>query len=342
MIRKNRSMMRRATPSPMVIMAGGALFMALVALVFWPRNTRPKALQGSLNLQRASVAAPSQPVHAPSQAQEPASEPVPSHGLKTFKATINGPLSRSFSRGGLDRKQATFLSALTARLLIWRLDLRRELRRGDKIELLYRPVDTQSMFEIIAMRYTSTKHSRSYSFYRYQEPGRRFAAYYDAEGREIEQKLRNSPLQEYEQVTSILKMRPKHKGVDFKAPVGTKLYLPFRSRVLRTTWNFRYNGNCLEVAPLHKPNLRIMFLHLQKLAPNVKAGRVLPAGSVIGYVGNTGRSTAPHLHYQIMTKRGKVVDPFRFHATYTRTLPEGQLASFQQHRRQLDLQLPSR
>ncbi len=340
MIRKNRSMMRRATLNPMVIMAGGAVFMALVALVFWPRNTRPKAQQGTLHLQRASVAAPSQTARVQPTPSETTQNTTTSGGLKTFRTTMIGPLSLSFKKGGMETKEATFLSALAARLLIWRVNLRNEIRRGDKIEVVYRPVDTQSLYEIIAMRYKSNKHNRTYAFYRYQEPGRRFAAYYDAEGNEIEQKLRNSPLREYEQITSILKMRPKHKGVDFKAPVGTKLYLPFRSRVVRTTWNFRYNGNCLEVAPLHKPEVRIMFLHLQKIADGVKAGRVLAANTIIGYVGNTGRSTAPHLHYQIMNGR-KVIDPFRFHPTYTRPLPEEQRAAFQQHRRQLDLQFPA-
>jgi murein DD-endopeptidase MepM/ murein hydrolase activator NlpD len=340
-MKKNRSMVRRSAPSPLVMLAGAALFMALVALVLWPRNLRPKAQQGALNLQRASVHAPQQATPMPARAQENGSDEksqAPAGSVRILRGKITGPLAHSIRRAGLDSKDVDFLDSVAGRLLIWRLDTRRDLQKGDTFEILYQTVDTQSRFEILAMRYQSKKHQKKYSFYRYQEPGKRFAAYYDETGKEIELKLKNSPLREYDQVTSILKMRPKHKGVDFKTPVGTKLYMPFRGKITRTTWNFRYNGNCLEVMPLHKPNIRILFLHLDKLPEHVKVGKIYPAGAVIGATGNTGRSTAPHLHYQIQTPQGRIFDPFQFHETYTRSLPAAHQDAFQQHRRALDKQ----
>lgn len=339
MMRRNHSTAHRSAPNPLVVLISAGLILALVGLLVWPRQPSKKQhTMSKPTLQRATVQSPSHRAEQPTQ-KLPQKSAVKGE-LKAFRAVISGPLSKSM-QGALGKEKATFLAALTARLLIWRLDLRRDLRRGDKISVLYQPVDEQSQFQIMAMKYTSTRHNKTYHFYRYQQQGSRFAAYYDEQGQNIEQKLKHSPLREYDQVTSILKMRPKHKGVDFKTPVGTKVYLPWRARIVRTNWNFRYNGNCVEVEFLHGQQLRGLFLHLEKIKPEVRAGRVLPAGTVIATSGNTGRSTAPHLHYQLQTANGRIIDPYRFHPTYQASLPAEESDAFQSKRRQFDQHLAS-
>lgn len=332
---RRRNTARRRSPNPLVVMISIGLMLSLVVLVLWPK---PKSPKKTTQKTRTAIHATQ---HKPHTIQKAARTPQPQAGLHTSKVyagKVRGALPRSM-RDKLSSEDARFLSALAARLLIWKLDLRRDLRRGDHIRILYQPVKHQSRFQILAMQYKSQKHGKTFHYYRYKEANKKFDSFYDKQGRNVELQLKNSPLRTYEQVTSILKMRRRHKGIDFKTPTGTKLYLPYRSRVIRRTWNFRYNGNSLEVEFLRgpRPGTRALFLHLQKIKKNIKPGRVFRAGTLIGFTGNTGRSTAPHLHYQLQTRNARrIFDPYKLQGTYIRTLPASEMANFQQHRKELE------
>ena len=100
--------------------------------------------------------------------------------------------------------------------------------------------------------------------------------------------------------------------MDFKAPVGSKIYAPFSGKVVRKNWSRRGNGLCLDI---QRPNgQRIYLLHLDRIVPGIRPGSWVKVGQHIAFSGNTGRSTAPHLHYQIeKTHRGRVLDPLKMH-----------------------------
>ena len=91
--------------------------------------------------------------------------------------------------------------------------------------------------------------------------------------------------------------------MDFKAPVGTPVYMPWAGTVKRVNWNWKYNGNCLEISTPDGKLVR--FLHLQELDGSLKAGMKVKAGQRIADSGNTGRSFAPHLHYELRSSSGK-------------------------------------
>ena len=102
--------------------------------------------------------------------------------------------------------------------------------------------------------------------------------------------------------------------MDFKSPVGSKIYAPFPATVVRRNWSTRRNGLCLDLQ--RSDGIRIYLLHLDKILPNVRVGTRVKTGQHIAFSGNTGRSTAPHLHYQIeKTQRGRVLDPLKMHNT---------------------------
>lgn len=335
-LQRNRSTHHRVSPSPLMIVISIGFVVAVSALILWrsPKTRQPRVDVTPTRVLKAQDRA--EHANIPSKRRH---STAPAAALQSLSAPIRGPLSHSLRRVS-DAERAKFLAALTARLLIWKVDLRRELRRGDHIRIVYRPIQEQSRYQIEAMSYHSRKHNKTYKFYRFHPKHLGFATYYDERGQSIEQYLESSPLKSYEQVTSILKMRPRHKGVDFKAPVGTPLYLPFRAKVTQKNWNFRYNGNCLKVEFLNKSwkgqRVEALFLHLHKLESNVRPGVVLAAGTKIGEVGNTGRSTAPHLHYQLQTQAQKIIDPFRLHNTFTKNIPADVMDSFQSQRQHLD------
>jgi murein DD-endopeptidase MepM/ murein hydrolase activator NlpD len=112
---------------------------------------------------------------------------------------------------------------------------------------------------------------------------------------------------------------------------------PRAGRVTRTNWNHAANGNCIEVQ--YGDGVLAKFLHLNENV--VKDGQTLSAGTEIGKTGNTGRSTGPHLHYQL--ERGStVVDPIDYHGTLRRQLPPDAMPGFEQARKDLAAQLDAR
>jgi len=229
----------------------------------------------------------------------------------------------SLARGEIDRSLSGMfveqagedgegLSQVFSRLFVWDLDLRRDLRKGDRIETSWRK-NKDGIIEIAAARLHSQKHGRAIGAYRWKAPGDTFASYWFEDGTEVPHQLQNPTLNEYEQITSLLKDRPTHKGMDFKAPVGTKVVMPFAGVVTRENWNHGSNGNCIEVQFSNGDMAK--FLHLSE--NKVKVGDRLNPGDVVGLVGNTGHSFGPHLHYQVEVG-GKVVDPVDYHGTVRR------------------------
>lgn len=210
------------------------------------------------------------------------------------------------------------LSQVVKRVLVWWIDVRRDLRRGDALDVVYEVPDDGAEPVAHALWFTSEKLGATLSAVRHKAAGDAFARWYDANGEEVELRLVASPIDGYEQVTSLLRDGRGHRGVDFKAPVGTPVRAPFDGVVARRNWSTRRNGNCLE---LHDPKngTQAFLLHLDKIEGAARAGSRVKRGQVLARSGNTGRSTAPHLHYQL-ERGGKVLDPFRVHQTRRRRL----------------------
>lgn len=259
-------------------------------------------------------------------AQDPSSAgaaavPDRPEGVRVAAATVARNLAYTFHQAIGDGSDA--LSATTARLFVWDLDLRRDLQKGDRVQVAW--VVEDELPVILAARYTSRKLGRTLDGYRFQATGDAHPSYWTADGTEVPHRLVDGPLRgNYQQVTSLLKDRPTHAGMDFKTPVGTDVVTPRAGTVVRTDWNVAYNGNCAEVR--WGDGTLARFLHLSETA--VKAGQRLPAGARIGASGNTGRSTAPHLHYEL-ERSGRTLDPVEVHGTIRRTLPEADRARFE-------------
>jgi murein DD-endopeptidase MepM/ murein hydrolase activator NlpD len=224
--------------------------------------------------------------------------------------TVQSTLAGAF--GETAAGDADALAAVFARLFVWDLDLRRDLRKGDRVEVAWRKLG-EGQIEVLSARLHSQKLGRTYAAYRWQAPGDAFTSYWSEDGVEVPHRLQNSPLKDYEQITSLLKDRPTHKGMDFKAPTGTPITSPFSGTVTRSNWSFAGNGNCIEVR--YADGAVAKFLHLSE--NRVQPGASVKPGDVVGLVGNTGRSTAAHLHYQVEVG-GKVVDPLDYHGSVRR------------------------
>lgn len=107
-------------------------------------------------------------------------------------------------------------------------------------------------------------------------------------------------------IDPIYKVRKMHRGIDFSAPIGTPIYATGDGviKVIKTTYA---SGNMIKLD--HGFGYVTMYLHMSKF--NVKKGQKVKRGEIIGFVGNTGKSTAPHLHYEVH-KDGRKVNPIHY------------------------------
>ena len=272
---------------------------------------------------------------APAVAAAPvALDPLKTAGLSRASIRIEGPLETAVvAAAGPDVGPA--LAQVVTRTLVWWVDVPGDIRRGDTMDVLYEVRPNEEPL-VHAVRFTSGKTGQTHRSYRYQPSGERNPRYYLPSGEEMELRLENSPLDDYEQVTSLLRDGRRHKGVDFKTPVGTPVKAPFTGIVRRKNWSFRYNGNCLELEEVGGKGRRALFLHLDELPRSVKVGDRFTAGTVMGRSGNSGRSFAPHLHYQLETQDERVLDPYESHRTYRRSLAAPHRANFEAEVRRLD------
>ena len=315
-----------------------------------------EAASGSAQTEASSQAAngdqPAAATPAPAPSQTPnrtytAGEPIASSVVISdnfYNAFNHSEEIQKMSQALNTAKLADILSAHIARLLIWDVSLRSDARKEDTIDFVFRIIPTDEKkqrndlpddLEILAVKYYSHKLSKTISIYKYTAKDSS-SRYYYSDGTMIEKKITpNPPIKNYIQITSTIGDRaPKHEGIDFKAPVGTPVYSTVNGRVARINWKTKYNGYCIEIEEKGKPFV-FKYLHLSEVL--VDAGQSVTAGQHIANSGNTGKSTAPHLHYQInIGQKGKVQDPFVFHKTTVTSVPAAELTEFKNKVAELD------
>ena len=240
-------------------------------------------------------------------------------GWRAVEVAVKGSIAASLGSAlGQDGSQ---VAAHFARIFMWDVDLRKDVEPGDRLMLLWRRTEAGDV-EIGAARYQSSRLGRTFRAHRFKATEDDFPSYWDPEGQEVARRLKASPLATYEQITALLKDRPTHRGMDFKAAVGTEVKAPRAGTITRANWKLRGNGNCLEMR--FDDGTVAKFLHLSAI--KARPGARVRVGEVIALTGNTGRSTAPHLHYQL--ERGpRTVDPVDYHGTLRRRLSPTETAS---------------
>ncbi|MEM7675223.1 MAG: M23 family metallopeptidase [Myxococcota bacterium] len=243
------------------------------------------------------------------------------------KASVVHSLEETFVRA-TDKQLGPALAQVVKRVLVWWINPRRDLRRDDVIEVVYEARDDAEPV-VYAVWMRSQKRRRTLSAVRYKADDARFFRYYRPDGYEIEKRLRRSPVRNYEQITSLLGDGRRHQGIDFKAPIGTPVRAPFNGVVRRRNWSTRRNGLCLELSD-PRTGRRALMLHLNSIYRRIRPGVRVKAGQKIATLGNTGRSSAPHLHYQLQRANGRILNPLRVHRTWRKRLKPEQAKKMRQ------------
>jgi len=198
-----------------------------------------------------------------------------------------------------------------ARLYGFEVDFQRDLKKNDKIKIFYeRYLDddgvSQRTGNIIYSEITNVE--RNIILYRYEYPNGSIA-YFTPEGKSIEKSLMRTPINGAKlssrygfRIHPILGYNQMHQGTDFAAPIGTPVMASGAGTVEYSGWKGGY-GKFISIR--HSAVYQTNYAHLQDYAKGIRRGAKVQQGQVIGYLGSTGSSTGPHLHYEVIVNGRK-------------------------------------
>lgn len=225
---------------------------------------------------------------------------------------INGSLFQSAKRVGAPDE----VIAQLADVFAYDVDFQREIIVGDEFEALFevRYDETGSVVSASDVLYARLKwknRSKEKGYYRFVAADGT-AEYFDRSGESAKRLLMKTPIDGARLSSGfgsrrhpILGYKKEHKGVDFAAPTGTPIKAA-GDGVVERAGPYSSFGNYVRIK--HNSGYKTAYAHLSRFAKGMKAGRRVRQGEVIGYVGTTGRSTGPHLHYEVHY-RDKPVNP---------------------------------
>ena len=214
------------------------------------------------------------------------------------------------------------------------VDFQREIQHGDRFEVLYEAVFNKAgeFVENGPILYTHLEvGGRDVELFRFQ-PDEGPADYLDAKGASVRKALMRTPINGARLSSGygmrrhpILGYNKKHLGVDFAAPTGTPIYAGGDGTITMIGRHGNY-GKYIRIR--HNGTYSTGYAHLSGYAKGMKKGKRVRQGQVIGYVGSTGMSTGPHLHYEVM-QGNKRINPMTLKLPSGRKLKGRELAAFQ-------------
>ena len=229
--------------------------------------------------------------------------------VRGFKGTIRNSLYEDASDAGVP--DAVILELI--KMYSWNVDFQRGIHTGDKFEVMYEEYKTDDnklvhgRGNIVYAKLTLA--GEEMPFYRYTDKGGN-VGYFDDHGYSAKKPLMKTPI-DGARISSGFGMREHpvlgytkmHKGVDFAAPRGTPIYAA-GDGVIEKIGPFSTFGNYIRIR--HRNELKTAYAHMKGFKSGLHDGSRVKQGEVIGYVGTTGRSTGPHLHYEVIVNNHQV------------------------------------
>jgi len=208
-----------------------------------------------------------------------------------------------------------------ARIYGFQVDFQRDIRRNDNFQIMYEVFedDNGKIFETGNVIFADLKlRGKNNSLYYFNKKGSE--GHYDKNGKSVKKALMKTPINGA-RLSSAFGMRKHpidgfnkmHRGTDFAAPMGTPIMASGSGIVTRARW-CGGGGNCVKIK--HNSTYETIYAHMKSFGRGIKEGIRIKQGRIIGYVGSTGKSTGPHLHYEVI-KNGKKIN------SQTLRLPSG-------------------
>jgi len=228
-----------------------------------------------------------------------------------------------------------------ARIFGFEIDFQRDIRKNDYFRIVYDKYFDERGEYIksgpIHYAYMSVN-GREIVLYKFGDD--KDYSYYDSNGNSVEKALMKTPINGARLSSSfgmrkhpILGFNKMHKGTDFAAPSGTPIMASGSGTITRARW-CGGGGNCIKIK--HNSTYETIYAHMKNFAKGIKEGRKVKQGQIIGYVGSTGRSTGPHLHYEVLIN-GKQVNSQKLKLPSGKILKGADRELFEIHRIKTDV-----
>jgi murein DD-endopeptidase MepM/ murein hydrolase activator NlpD len=219
------------------------------------------------------------------------------------------------------------------RIFSYDLDFQQRVRGGDNLEVIFTEDEEGERGEILSATLTINGDTRR--VFRYQSPEDGLIDYFDEEGRSLKKFLLRKPITDAEMRSGfgmryhpVMRYSKMHTGVDWANRIGTPILAAGNGTVIKADWASGY-GRRIELQ--HANGYVTTYSHQSGFAKGIAAGVKVRQGQVIGYLGNTGLSTGPHLHYEVMVN-GNFVNPMKIRVPRGRELEGKTLAEFKRQR----------
>ena len=227
------------------------------------------------------------------------------------KGTIENSLYETIVEQGLDERLALALAETFA----WQIDFAAQIQKRDNFKVIYEKKYRDGKYDhpgkILAAEFFNNGEIFQGFYFKGQETKE---GYYDENGNSVQKVFLKAPLQykyissgfSYRRFNPILMTFASHRGIDYAAPAGTPAVTVGDGAVVQAGWNGYYG---ISVKVRHNETYSTVYGHFQSLAKGIRVGAKVKQGQIVGYVGSTGLSTGPHLHYE-MHKFGSLINPF--------------------------------
>lgn len=247
---------------------------------------------------------------------------------------VRGEIEYSLYEDGLESGATPNVIMNFTDIFAWDVDFATELRKGDDFKILYEKyyVDDIQVKTGKILGASITNRGKTYNAYYYKD-AKGYWDYYNEDGESISRTLLKSSLR-YRRISShftvkryhpVLKRYRSHHGIDFAAPRGTPVEASGDGVVEVAKWNGGY-GKYIKIR--HNSKYKTAYGHLKSFRRGIKKGSRVKQGQIIGYVGSTGLSTGPHLHYEVHVN-GKAVNPLKVKSKSRKQLKGDDLDLFQ-------------
>jgi murein DD-endopeptidase MepM/ murein hydrolase activator NlpD len=247
--------------------------------------------------------------------------------LQRASGEVDGSVIVSAEAAGVPRPALVEM----LRAFSWDVNFQHDIKVGDRFDVLIEQAWTSDGWPVDAGRVlwaelTTGGGEESFSIYRFKpRDGEEF--FYNSEGESVVKALLRTPLN-MSRISSRFGMRHHpmlrftrlHAGIDFAAPPGTPILAAGAGRVVEAGPNGGY-GRWIKIS--HSDGLATGYAHLSRIAPGVRRSARVKQGQVIGYVGSSGLSTGPHLHFELH-RNGRPVDPLSMARTAMRSRLAGE------------------
>ena len=220
-------------------------------------------------------------------------------------------IMQSLYKAATDQKIPANTIIEFARIYGFQVDFQRDIRKQDKFQIMYEIFlnEKKEIIETGEILYANLKLSgQDNNLYYFDKEGSE--GHYDENGKSVKKALMKTPINGA-RLSSPFGMRKHpidgfnkmHRGTDFAAPMGTPIMASGDGVIKKAGW-CGGGGNCVKIK--HNSTYQTVYAHMSKFARGIKNGVRVKQGQTIGYVGSTGKSTGPHLHYEVIVNGKKV------------------------------------